>query len=892
VRDALVEQRIEALARWAGAQLALGLADPVIGELTPALAEHQLAEPLAAVLIRALHAAGRSADALRLYGTFRRRLIDHLGTEPGAELKEVQALLLRGPAPGKPAPALLGSVTDEAPRGNGTSSSATGKNSTTTGSAGLPGAGPDLALPAAARSPAQLPPDVWGFVGRAAEQAELDRLLGEIVTAPGAQPAGAPVATVLSGTAGAGKTALAVHWAHAVRAQFPDGQLYIDLHGYDPLRPRTAAEALAGFLRALGLSDQEIPPEVEERAAAFRTLLFGRRILIVLDNVAEAEQVRLLLPGTPSCLVLMTSRDALAGLVALQGVRRIDVDLLPPADATALLSRLIGDRVRAEPQAAALLVEQCVRLPLTLRVVAEQSVAHPGVSLQSLVDDLRDEHGRLTLLGASTSGTLVRTVFSWSYRCLPAEAARAFRLLSLHPGPDVDAGAAAALLDRPEESARGLLDGLSAANLARSAQPGRYAMHDLLRAYATELAREQDGAEVSAVALDRLLEHYLTRAAAAVTGLYAADPPDSTDPPDSGVADRAWLDAERANLVALSGFSGRAGRPAQAVRLADVLARHLHTVRHDTDALTVYSHACDAARGLGDHGALARMLNGLGAVYQGQGRFEQAIRHYLQAMDQARTAGDRFTLARAVGNLGSVLWSKGQPVLATSYLRWALTLSRQIGCAEGEAAALRNLGRLHLLQAEADEATDHFHEALVLYRRLGDRVGEASTLAALGAAHTHWGNLDVAARFHRRALQVSHDVRDPNGTAYALLGMGLLAHLRGESEKALERHHEALRLHRAIGNRHGEADALNGTGLALRASGDLDQALSSHTAALVLAAELGDMPEQSRAHAGLADAYEAAGDQAQAGHHRDWARRLGRPWLAPPAPDQDALVGS
>ena len=299
--------------------------------------------------------------------------------------------------------------------------------------------------------PAQLPADVDVFTGRVGELADLDRLLTTTPTQAGAREVGggsstAVVISAVSGTAGVGKTALALRWAHRVRGGFPDGQLYVNLRGYDPDQPLSAADGLARFLRALGVAGAEIPLEVDERAASYRSLLDGRRILIVLDNAATVEQVRPLLPGTPSALVVVTSRDALVGLVARDGARRLDLDLLPPEDAVVLLGVLIGGRVAAEPDAAAALAGQCARLPLALRIAAELAAARPTISLAGLVEELADEQRRLELLDAGGDPrTAIRAVFSWSYLHLPSETARAFRLLGLHPGPDLDPYAAAAL---------------------------------------------------------------------------------------------------------------------------------------------------------------------------------------------------------------------------------------------------------------------------------------------------------------------------------------------------------------------------------------------------------------------------------------------------------------
>ncbi|MCA1676642.1 MAG: ATP-binding protein, partial [Actinobacteria bacterium] len=336
--------------------------------------------------------------------------------------------------------------------------------------------------------PHQLPPGTAHFVGRVDELDQLSKLLDTAI-----EDGGTVVISAVSGTAGVGKTALALRWAHRVRDEFPDGQLYVNLRGYDPDQPLSSGDALAGFLRALGVAGQDIPLEVEERAAAYRSLLDGRRMLVVLDNASSVEQVRPLLPGTPSAVVVVTSRDALAGLVARDGAARLDLDLLPPEDAVALLGALIGGRVAAEPDAASALAGQCARLPLALRLAAELAAARPGTPLAALVAELADQQRRLELFDADGDPrTAVRAVFSWSYQHLPAEAARAFRLLGLHPGPDLEPYAAAALTHTGVEQAQHLLDLLARAHLVQAAIPGRYGMHDLLRAYATYLAGLED----------------------------------------------------------------------------------------------------------------------------------------------------------------------------------------------------------------------------------------------------------------------------------------------------------------------------------------------------------------------------------------------------------------
>ncbi len=469
MRDSWQKQRLDAVVQWAHAELRLGQPDEVIGSVRDLAADHPRAEPLIGVLMRAFVAAGRDAEALDCYAAARARLVQELGVEPGADLRAVYTAVLRGD---------LGHARARPP-------------------AAEPDAG--AARPAVGRTlPAQLPADVHAFTGRADELAELDQLLA---SAEQPETAGEPTAVMIaavSGTAGVGKTALAVRWAHRTRARFPDGQLYVDLRGYDPEQPMSASEALAGFLAALGVPGHEIPTTLDDRAARFRTEVSGRRLLVMLDNAATVDQVRPLLPGAPSCFVLVTSRDSLAGLIARHGAHRLDLDLLPPPDALTLLRTLLGGRVAAEPGAAATLAEQCARLPLALRVAAELAASRPSTPLRQIVSDLADDRRRLDLLDAGGDRhTAVRAVFSWSYRHLPAQAARAFRLLGLYPGPDLDTQIAAALTNTSLDRARQLLDLLARAHLIQPARrhpadTGRYGMHDLLRAYATQLASADD----------------------------------------------------------------------------------------------------------------------------------------------------------------------------------------------------------------------------------------------------------------------------------------------------------------------------------------------------------------------------------------------------------------
>jgi DNA-binding SARP family transcriptional activator len=471
-------------------------------ELVPGLrslaARHPLRERFHGQLMLALYRCGRQAEALAAYARARSVLVAELGTEPGPGLQELHQQILSAD------PAL-------------------------TGPARPAEGGPQRAVPR------ELPPAVPGFTGRSAELQALTGLLNRL----GAQAPGALVISAIGGTAGVGKTALAVHWAHRVADRFPGGQLYVNLRGYDPGPPVPATDALAAFLRALGVPGPDIPPEEDERAARYRSLLAGRRMLVVLDNARSADQVRPLLPGTPACTVLVTSRDTLAGLVARDGAARLDLDLLPLPEAIALLRTLIGPRADAEPEAAARLADQCCRLPLALRVAAELAASRPAASLAGLVSELADLSTRLDLLETGEDPrTQVRTVFSWSYRHLDAEAARTFRLTGLHPGPDLDPHAAAALTSTALPQARRALDTLARAHLISPAAPGRYAMHDLLRGYARELTATVDGGPEQHAALTRLFDHYLHTAATAMDILFPAErhrrpriPPPAPPPP-------------------------------------------------------------------------------------------------------------------------------------------------------------------------------------------------------------------------------------------------------------------------------------------------------------------------------------------------------------------------
>jgi tetratricopeptide (TPR) repeat protein/transcriptional regulator with XRE-family HTH domain len=696
--------------------------------------------------------------------------------------------------------------------------------------------------------PRQLPPAVAGFVGREPELTMLSGLLHDAEDGPAAM-----VISAIGGTAGVGKTALAVHWAHQVAARFPDGQLYVNLRGYDPGQPMSVADALAGFLRALGVAGLTVPPEVSERAALYRSLLAGRRVLVVLDNASEVEQVRPLLPGATSCVALVTSRDSLVGLVARDGARRLDLDLLGPTAAVSLLRTLIGGRVDADPRAAARLAAECGRLPLALRVAAELAAARPGVPLAGLADDLADEQRRLDLLDAGgDQRSAVRTVFSWSYRHLDTDSARAFRLLSLHPGSDFDAYAAAALTGASLMRAGHLLDRLVQAHLIQRAGPSRYGLHDLLRAYARQLTAADDGEKAQRAALTRLFDYYLQTTATAMDALFPAESSrrprispsaNPTPPVTDPAAARAWLDAELANLAATAAHTAAQGWPDHAVRLAVTLFRYLDAGGHVPEAVSIHMHAHRAAAQTGDLAAEAEALTSLGVVDLRRGRYEQAARRF----------------------------------------REALALRRELGDRAGEARALHNLGGADLHQGRYEQAARRFREALALRRELGDRAGEARALGNLGALDLRRGRYRQAARYLKLTLAVCRELGDRAGEAHALGFLGTLDLRQGRNQDAACCYRQALALCREFGVRSSEAAALNGLGEVLLATSQPGQASAQHVIALDLAGQTGDWFEQARAHSGLAQSHDAVGDAGQAFHHWQQALRIYTGLSAPEA---------
>lgn len=657
----------------------------------------------------------------------------------------------------------------------------------------------------------QLPPDVLAFTGRADALARLDDLVGT-----------APVG-LITGTAGVGKTALAVRWAHRAQDRFRDGQLYANLRGYDADPPATPAEVLGRFLDALGVAGRDIPAGVESRVTMFRALVARRRMLLVLDNAASAAQVRPLLPGTPSCFVLVTGRDSLPDLAA----RRLELGLLTPGEALALLRNLVGVRAEEDPDAAADLVRHCARLPLALRIVGELA-NRSSTSLAELVLDLDDRRRRLRVLRAGP------TVFSWTYHGLPEEAACLFRRLGWYPGPDLDLPSVAALGQVREREAAELVDVLSQARLLQI-DNGRITMHDLLRDYATQLATTHD----SEAALSALLDHHLVTATRAVDVFAPFDPiSPRTDPaafadPAAAVA---WLDAQRANLIAVALYAADHGRPDHTAQLSRILFRYLDLGAHFDDEALLHTAALRTV----DPRDAMPVLGNYSAVLWRSARYHEMLTHLRRALDEARLIGSRRHERRMLGNLCTVHERLGDYTSAVALGQRAITLHDN-EADYGEGTIRESLGAAYRKLGRHEHALNHYQQALTTYRRIGAH-NEAAAISNIGLIQAELGYPQEAQYHQQQAMATSQQFIQPQH----------------------------------------EPEIRNNQGITLRLAGKPHQAIPHHQEALNLATHLGDRYEQARAHQAMAQAHKALADPTTATHHQTQAQALHKAMGTPP----------
>ncbi|MFI7426568.1 AfsR/SARP family transcriptional regulator [Micromonospora sp. NPDC049836] len=748
---AVEAERAEAVRAAADAAECCGRMSEVLAPLRQAAEQHPLDESLQSRLLLALAADGRQAEAVERYRVVRRRLADELGIDPGEELREAYDRLLHQ----RTGPARAGSPSPVPP-------------------------------------PAQLPPDLAFFSGR-------EELIAEARAAV-ARPGGS-VVLAIDGMPGIGKTALAVHLAHEFAAGYPDGQLYVDLRGYDAREPAMSpGEALRGFLGSLGVPQEGIPAELHAQAGRYRSRLAGRRMLILLDNCRDGEQIRHLLPGSPGCLVIVTSRSRLSTLHAMAGAHPLPVGLPSVEEARAALVRPLGaGRVAADPAAIDAIIASCGRLPLALAVVAARAAGLPRLPAAQIAAELAAASGSLDGFDDDGPQTGLRAVFSWSYQALSAPAARLFRLLPSHPGPDISIAAAAGLAGVPLPGGRALLGELSRAHLISEELPGRYRTHDLLRAYATELAEEHDGPAERAAAEQRCLRFYRATAYQAHRRLLTSEDhpliepgPGETPLRFAGHGDAMrWFGAERQVLMALVSRAARQGRHTDAWQLALGMQHFFDRSGRCLDWTATGAVALAAARAGGDLVGQARMHRSLaGAAYFGgehgtavahldralellgrlglpgeltraainramvmaaQGRHEEVLRAVSAALEP-RPAGDDRLLADALVIMAGSNAALGREDAAVRCAGQAMALSRAAGYRLGVAEAWEVLGQVHAARRETAEAVRCWRASAVAYQEASASAPAAEVLALLGDALAAAGDRDAAVRAWQEAL--------------------------------------------------------------------------------------------------------------------------------------------
>ncbi len=767
----LEQLRMQALDWRIEANLHEGRHELVIPELQELAARHPLREGLHGQLMLALYRSGRQAEALATYQHARDVLVAELGVEPGPSLRDLHRRVLSAdPALGADGPVRAGR------------------------------AGPERV------TPRELPSAVPEFTGRSAELDALTRLLDRC----GEQGPGTVVISAIGGTAGVGKTALALHFAHQVADRFGDGQLYVNLRGFDPSgAPATPAETIRGFLDALGVPPERIPAGTDAQAGLYRSLLAGKRTLIVLDNARDEQQVRPLLPASPASLVLITSRNQLAGLAA-DGARLVSLDVLPHDEAVQLLAARIGNRrAAAEPGAVDEIASVCAHLPLALSVAAGRGAARPRFPLTALAAELRGAAGRLDALDSGDPAASVRGVFSWSYRQLSDQAARMFRLLGLHPGPDIGVPAAASLAGCQLPQALRLLGELTRGCLIIEHVPGRYAFHDLLRAYAGELALDSDSKQEQDAATGRLLDHCLHTAAGASLALCRAREEVALAAPAPGVTPERitslqqaldWFTDEHHVLLATATLAARSGLHVHAWQLPCAMSPFLERRGHFQECAAIQRRALDAATHLADTAGKAVSSRLLARAYVFLGDYDRALGH----------------------------------------LADAFTAYEQLGNHRGEAMVEVTLALIAERQDRHRDALGHSEQALRLYQMGGHEVGEAAMLNNVGWYHAMLGNYQPARMFCEQALALSAILGEPETPYNTWDSLGYVERKLGNFAAAAACYQRALTLCREVGARYDEANIATNLGDTHHAAGELSQARDAWRQALSILEDVGD----------------------------------------------------
>jgi tetratricopeptide (TPR) repeat protein/transcriptional regulator with XRE-family HTH domain len=657
-------------------------------------------------------------------------------------------------------------------------------------------------------APRQLPAAVADFTGRAVELQKLTQVL----EAARASRPGTVVIGVIGGMAGVGKTTLALHWAHRVASLFPDGQLYVNLRGFDPSGTSvTAPEAIRGFLNALGVAAERVPASPEEQAGLYRSLLADRRMLIVLDNARDERQVRPLLPAAAGTLVLVTSRSQLAGLAATDGARLLSLDVLAHGEATQLLAARIGPaRAAAEPGAVGEIAALSACLPLAVAIAAARAATRPSLPLAALASELRNASGRLDALDAGDPAASVRAVFSWSVRHLSPEAARMFRLLGVHPGPDISGPAAASLAGCDPARARRDLGELARAHLISARAGGRYAFHDLLRAYAAEQAHDTDGEPERAAATGRVLDHYLHTAAHAAHLLNPSHEPVALATPSPGAAPErpadhqlalAWFEEEHEVLLAAIALSARSGFDVHAWQLPWTLAPFLQARGHWQEWAATQRTALSAATRLDEVVAQAVSSRLLAAAYSDLGDYDESARLFTTSLALYRQLGNRLGEAKVQHNLAALAEGQGRYADVLKHAEEALRLYQAIGDKASEAGALNNVGWTYGLLGDYEQARALCRQALALCLEVGHHWLEGYVWDSLGYAEHHMGNLGEAAACYQRALRLHREAGDRFTEAEALAHLGETRQAAGEVTQAREAWQQALAIFDDLRNR-------------------------------------------------------------------------------------------
>ncbi|SEG79905.1 DNA-binding transcriptional activator of the SARP family [Nonomuraea solani] len=841
LRTSLESEHRAAIGMRLAMELGTGRHAELAGELHGLVHQYPYDESFVEHLMVALYRCGRQGEALEAYHRASHRLVEDLGAEPGPSLRGTYERILRGDT--------------------------------------------DLAAPPERRSVSagpladNLPRDIPDFTGR---EVELNHLYDELE-----RPASAVMIKAIDGMAGVGKTALAVHMAHELADRFPDGRWYLHLRAHDPHQPPIdPAQGLEVLLRLLGEDPQRIPEALEPRAALWRARLAHRRILIVLDDAAGADQVRPFLPGSPGCLVLITSRRRLAGL---EGARPLSLDALMPPEAALLFRRIVGQDRRLDAGDINQLVRLCGHLPLAVTIMANRLRHRPARGVGDLVERLSRSKGRLAEMYAGDSD--LRTAFDLSYRELSSERQKGFRRLGLHVGADLSVGAAAALIGCDVTQAERALEELIDRHLVEEPNSGRIRFHDLLRAYARERAIEEEPAEEPRRVVHRLLDFYLDAADRADRVLYphrgraavdVAHPLDSL-PVDTPRSAAAWLRAERVNVLMCVHYAAEHGHPTHVIQLSQAVATHLERSAHWEDAARMHELARLACQEIGDRGGEARVELELSLVRSRTSHYAAAFEHADKGLSIFRALGDRRGEADTLDHLSRVSWLSGRNREALEYAQRALVLYRAIADRHGEGNALLHSGIALSYLGRAEEAMAVFEASLEIVDETGDVATKAMILNNLGELHFSHGDYRNALELFREAHVILREAGWRQNEAVALNNIANCLERAGRRDEALHFYREALTIYRETGDRRHEADTLSNIGSTYQAMDLNAEALIHFQKALSIARDISDPYESSRALQRIGDSQRLSGQFALARETYEqalaFARELGDPFL-------------